>query len=229
MNLERLSFFVVGIALLAIGGLLLPEAAHAQGSDRRMKVGGKVVVNGSRVRGIAFSDNRKQIDFRSRYGFSFGGLLAVDVHPNLTFQPEFLYSKKKVEVNIAARSGLFGGVSPGPISEIDADFFEIPMLVKLHRGGDQRSRFFILGGATISFLTGAERMRFVLGVEDIEDIEDELIGTGVSITIGGGVDLVQDWGGVVTLDARYDFSLRALGIHGNVNQDTFAVSFGIIF
>lgn len=229
MNLERLSFFVVGIALLAIGGLLLPEAAHAQGSDRRMKVGGKVVVNRSRVRGMAFSDNRKQIDFRSRSGFSFGGLLAIDVHPNLTFQPEFLYCKKKVEANVWPTSSLFVQTRRGPISEIDTDFFEIPVLVKLHRGGDQRSRFFILGGATISFLIGAERMRFVLGVEDNEDIEDELIGTGVGITIGGGVDLVQDWGGVVTLDARYDFSLRALGIHGNVNQDTFAVSFGIIF
>lgn len=221
MQTNRSSFLMLGVTLLALAALLLPASAQAQGSGRPVGIGGKGAWNLSRVRGEALADNELPIDFNTGNGFSIGGLLAIDAHPNITIQPEFLYSRKKVQADVPFEDVVATG-------EIDTDWFEIPVLAKLHGRNAQGARPFALVGATFSFLVNAEQTLTLGDETETQDIKDELTGNDVGITFGGGVDFVQDWG-VFTVDARYTFGLRRLGVDENIKQDTFAIGGGVIF
>lgn len=224
MRDKRGSLLAVGITVVAMSVLLVPGSADAQGSSRPVKVGGKAAWNLSRVRGEALADNETPIDFKTGNGFSVGGLLAFDASPNVTIQPEFLYSQKKVKADVMFEGMIANG-------EIDTDWFEIPVLAKFHAASDRGARPFAMVGATFSFLVNAEQSLTLEGMTETEDIKDELNGTDIGITFGGGVDFLQEWG-VVTVDARYTFGLRQLGEGDDgddVKQDTFVVSGGIIF
>ena len=221
MQTNRSSFLMVGVALLALGALLLPVSAEAQGSGRSVGIGGKAAWNLSRIRGEALADNELPIDFNTGNGFSIGALLAIDAHPNITIQPEFLYSQKKVKADVPFEDVTAAG-------EIDTDWFEIPVLAKLHGSNARGARPFALVGGTFSFLVNAEQTLTLGDDTETQDIKDELTGSDVGITFGGGVDFVQDWG-VFTVDARYTFGLRQLSDGDSVKQDTFAIGGGVIF
>lgn len=224
MRNKRGLWLVVGITLVAMSAVLVPYRADAQGSSRPVQVGGKAAWNLSRVRGEAFADDEIPIVFKTGNGFSVGGLLAFAAGSNVTIQPEFLYSQKKVKADVIAEGRVANG-------EIDTDWFEIPVLAKFHGNSDRGVRPFAMAGATFSFLVNARQSLTLDGMTETEDIKDELNGTDVGITLGGGVDFMQDWG-VVTVDARYTFGLRQLGEPDegeSIKQDTFAVSAGVIF
>jgi len=212
---------MAGIALLALGVLLVPGTARAQSSDRPVSIGGKAAWNLSSVRGDALSDDGVPIVFSTGNGFSLGGLLTFDASPNVTLQPEFLYSRKKIEADVLFEGLLAGG-------EIETDWFEIPVLAKLHGQRSQGARPFALVGMTFSFLVSAEQTLSFMGMTETEDIKDELTSTDIGLSLGGGVDFIQDWG-VFTVDGRYTFGLRSLDDEGEVKQDTFTVSGGFIF
>lgn len=221
MSSKRFTHTLAVAAMAGAAFLLLPAVAAAQSIDRPVGVGGKAAWHLNRVRGEATNDDGTPIDFGTGTGFSFGGLIAVDAGPNVTIQPEFLYSQKSFAADVTS-----GGVTGD--GEIDTDWFEVPVLLKLH--GERRSgaRPFALVGATISVLVNAQQRVTVMGVTDTDDIKDELAGTDFGLSFGGGVDFLQSWG-VFTLDARYTLGLRSLSDEDDVKQDTFAVSGGFIF
>ena len=138
---------MVQITLLAMGGHMLPATAQAQGSDRAVKVGGKVALNNAQVRGMAIHsggeriDEGQPIDFRAHFGYSIGALVAVKVHPNLTFP---------------ARTHLLQEEVRGERESSSCRLFYVL---------DQPRRFFAMGGATFSVLTRAERTRFNMGAK----------------------------------------------------------------
>ena len=221
MHSKRVSLMVAGVSILALGALLLPATARAQGSDRPLGIGVKGAWNLSHIRGEAFTDDGLPVGFSTGNGFSIGGLVTFEASPNVTIQPEFLYSRKKVEADL----GLLGLLAD---SEVDTDWFEIPVVVKLHGRPARGLRPFALVGLTVSFLVSAEQSVSALGMMEVEDITDELTSTDVGLSLGGGVDFLQDWG-VFTVDARYTLGLRSLDDEDAVKHDTFAVSGGFIF
>ena len=218
----RSSFLSAGVLAVALC-VLTPLSAWAQTGDRPVGVGGKAAWNLSRVRGEAIADAGELIDFGTGNGFSVGGVLAFGAGPNVTIQPEFLYSRKQVQADLS-----FAGVNAD--GSIDTDWFEIPVIVKLHGERARGARPFGLVGVTTSFLVNAEETVSALGMTVTEDIKDELTGTDFGLTFGGGVDFLQDWG-MFTVDARYTLGLRRLPEEGDddVKQDTFAISGGFIF
>lgn len=222
MSELRKSFLVAGFVVLLLAAVT-PSQALAQGADRPLGIGGKAAWNLSRVRGEAVTDAGELIDFGTGSGYAFGGLLSFAAGANVTIQPEFLYSRKQ----IAADLRLDGIDAEG---EIDTDWFEIPVIAKLHGQRARGARPFALVGGTISFLVNAEQSVEAMGMTATQDIKDELIGTDLGLTVGGGVDFLQDWG-TFTLDARYSFGLRRLGADAedDVKQDTFSISGGFIF
>ena len=218
---KRFLVWLVVVTVVGSAALLVPAMARAQSADRPVGVGGKAAWLLNRVRGEATTDDDFPIDFGTGTGFSFGGLLALDAGANVTVQPEFLYSQKSFEADVTV-DGIVGS------GEIDTDWFEIPVLVKLHGERPSGARPFALVGATVSVLVNARQTLTAMGMTVTEDIKDELAGTDFGLSVGGGVDFLQSWG-VFTVDARYSFGLRSLGDEDDVKQDTFAVSGGFIF
>jgi len=218
----RSSFLSAGILAIVLCALT-PLAAQAQNGDRPVGVGGKAAWNMSRVRGDIVSDIGEIVDFGTGNGYSFGGVVGIDAGPNVTIQPEFLYSRKKVQADLSSQGIRADG-------SIDTDWFEIPVIIKLHGARARGARPFGLAGVTTSFLVNAEQTISALGMSATQDIQDEVVSTDFGLTFGGGVDFVQDWG-VFTIDARYTLGMRRLGKDGedDIKQDTFAISGGFIF
>lgn len=202
--------------LPAVG--LVPQSALAQGSDRPLGIGGKASWNLSRVRGDLVGEPAR---FDTGNGFSIGGLVTFAAAPNVTIQPELIYSKKKVDA-LVIEDGIVGE------GEVTTDWFEIPVIAKFHGQRTEGARPFALAGLTLSFLTGAEQSATVMGMTVTDDIKDELTGTDVGFSFGGGVDFLQEWG-VFSVDARYTFGLRRLAEDEDLKQDTFSVSGAVIF
>lgn len=221
MHGMRGSLLMMVIVVLLLGVLATPLPARAQGSDRPVGIGGKASWHLNRVRGEAVADAGVPIDFGTGTGFSIGGLLTFAASPNVTVQPELLYSRKNFEADVIVGDIIGNG-------EIDTDWFEIPVIAKLHGERSQGARPFALVGLTLSFLVNAEQTLEAGDMREVEDIKDDLTSADVGLSFGGGVDFLQDWG-VFTLDARYTFGLRNLADDADVKQDTFAISGGFIF
>lgn len=161
------------------------------------------------------------INFGNGSGYSLGGVLSFAAGPNVTLQPEFIYSEKEVTADVRIGDIVGDG-------NVHSDWFEIPLLAKFHGERTRGARPFAMAGATVSFLVNAEQTLTALGKTEVEDIEDELTGADIGLTLGGGVDLLRDWG-VFTIDVRYTLGLRNLADGDDVKLDTLAVSGGFIF
>jgi hypothetical protein len=173
----------------------------------------------SKVRGDVLIDDDDVVDLGTAAGFSIGGLVTFETHPNVTIQPEIIYSAKNIDVLEADGDA---------DSDVSLGFIEIPVLAKLHprRGADATP--FVLVGGTLSFVTGAELRTTAGNITVTEDIEDQIDSTDIGLTFGGGLDLQQDWG-IVTIDARYTLALGDLPEAGDVKLDTFSIGGGVIF
>jgi hypothetical protein len=220
MRSNPVSRSIVGLFVVAVA-LSAPAVAWAQGSGRPIGIGGKVAWNSSRVRGEAATDEGFPIHFGTDYGYSLGGVLSFEAGANVTIQPEIMYSEKTITAHIRVDDFVANGM-------IDSDWLEIPILAKLHGQRTRGARPFAMVGATVSFLVNAEQTLTAQGVTEVENIEDELVSTDIGITLGAGVDFLQDWG-VFTVDVRYTFGLRRLDDVDDVKQDTLALSGGFIF
>jgi len=209
-----------GLVSVLAGALLLPAVAQAQSVYGGAWVGGKAALNLTRVRGDLFIDG-DAVDFDTGSGFSIGGLAMFDAHPNVTIQVELLYSVKNVDIGLDPDDDIIE-------NEVGLDFFEIPLLAKLHGERGRDATPFVLVGGTITLLTSAEQRITSGNFTLVEDIENELDAIDIGLTFGGGVDLRQDWG-LITIDARYTLALGDLPEEGDVKLDTFAIGVGVVF
>lgn len=218
MSRSRGLLLWAGTMLLAVVVFILPGAAEAQNA-REIGFGVKGGWTYTDTRGEV-SDNGDVIEFEADHGFAFGGVLAAQLHPNVSIQPEGLFVRKQVEAAIDTIG-----------STVRLDYFEVPVLAKLHgRRPDSGAAPFALVGPAFSFLLSAEQRLEAGGAVVTEDIKDDVTSVDIGLVFGGGVDLIQDWG-AVTIDGRYTFGLRNLDDTGNddTKSGTFAVMGGVIF
>lgn len=215
---RRVSVLAVGAAIAAFM-FAFAAPAEAQGNDRKVRVGGKGGFTYSSLR-IVDTDEDIGFEFGSDSGFAIGGVAAFEVHRNISVQPEGLYVRRKAELK---------STFDDETATIETDYFDIPVLLKLHAEQSPGVRPFAVIGATFSFLLSAEAVE---GAE-AEDIKDDLESTDVGFTFGGGVDFIQDWG-AVTVDVRYVLGLRKLVVDadfddGNLKAGSFLFMGGVVF
>jgi len=214
-------------AVLLVLTLGLPQAAEAQGRERNVSGGVKAGFTYSSLR-IVGTEEDIGFEFGSDAGFTVGGLAVFGMHPNLSVQPEGLYTRRKVQLKSTEVSGLD--------ALIETAQFDIPVLLKVHAQQRPGVRPFALVGATFSFLLSAEQTAEFMGVTETEDIKDELVSTDVGLTFGGGLDFIQAWG-AITIDVRYVLGLRdfvdvdsdSSGDDTNLRAGSFVFSGGVVF
>jgi len=222
MRHRWMTSLVVGTTLLALG-LALPGVAEAQGSGRTFKLGAKGGWASTKVQGDATTDFDTPITFKSGNGFYVGGVFAMPFHSSAAIQVEAAYAQR----NVGANTTLLGIPATG---EIRTNYFDLPVLLKLHMARDQGVVPFLLFGPTFSFLASAEQTLELAGVIGGSDIKDELTTVDVGITLALGADLYQSWG-ALTFELRYTLGLRTLDRDGedDITMGTFSVLGGVIF
>jgi hypothetical protein len=195
----------------------------AQDSTRSFGIGGRAGVNLTRVRGEAFAGTGQKIDFQTGTGFTGGGLLAFETSPNLTLQPEVLFSRRTVEAELDA------DLTTVSEAEIRTDWIDVPLVAKLHGASAGGVRPFATAGVTISFLLHAEQTVInTRSVRRTQDLTDEFTRTDVGLSFGGGFDFFAAEG-QLTIDARYTVGLRRLDETDDIKQGTFTITGGVIF
>lgn len=149
-------------------------------------------------------------EFDTKPGLIIGGFVDVPFTDAVSFQPEFLFTQKGAKLE-----------EFGDEFDVDVDFIQIPLLLKLKAptGG---TRPFVVVGPAFGFKTSATTS--LNGVE--EDIDDDTESVEFSGIIGGGLEV-----GPGILEVRYDYGFNDLDKDefSEARSRTFSVLFGIAF
>jgi len=176
------------LAIMAIA-LLTMQAASAQ-----FRIGAKAGANLVKVEGKSFSDE-------FRYGYHLGGFAEIGLTRDgkLTLQPEVLFNQYSTTLDSSFKA-IYENVITSEQSRVKLNYLSIPLLLNyrligplylqagpafsilmdqdksiLQNGGDafKKGDFSMIGGAQIRFtklyLTG----RYVVGLANINDIDDK--------------------------------------------------------
>ena len=200
--------FRVGALLVAILAVAAtPTLAQVTGS---VKVG----VNFAKA---SFEDDILDDEFETnlKAGLIIGAGVEMPIAPMFSFAPEFLYSMK----------GGKGGEAFFDDDDIrlKVDMVQIPLLLKAGiTEGPMRP--FVVFGPAVGFVTSAKIE--VEGIDDDEDIKDDVETIDFSGIIGGGVQFGR---GIV--EVRYDHGFRDLNKVADLTTKprTFSVLFGYSF
>ena len=133
----------------------------------------------------------------SRIGVVAGGFVTLPLASWLDLQAEGLYSQKGARLK-------FMGIE----STLALDYLDVPVLARIRLGGGH-SRYYAVGGATMSVLLRARaRTKFSGSTEDV-DVADQVERFDFGVTAGGGVEI-----GRLIIDGRYTFGLT------DIDKDT---------
>ena len=130
-----------------------------------------------------------------RTGFIGGLFVVAPISETVAIQPEFLYSMQGAKFD-------FGD---GFESEVQLDYFQVPILVRADFATGGGVRPFVLFGPTIGFNVKAKD-KFE---DDEEDIKDDVKNVDIGFAIGGGLQF-----GAASVEARYTHGLT------NANDDS---------
>jgi hypothetical protein len=132
-----------------------------------------------------------------KMGFDGGAFLNMKFSPNLSIQPEVLYTQKGLKVDIMGLAEY----------EWKMDYIEVPILVRreIPTSGNVRPVFF--AGPAVSFLTSAKQTLSFMGDEVEEDIKDVFKSTDIGLIVGGGLDWLVGTSGKLVTDVRFTISL----------------------
>ena len=175
------------IALLVILTLFLLTSAQTN-AQVKMEKGVKIGLNSAGFRG---GDSNI---WDSKTGFTAGFFLRHIISPDITVQPEFLYSAKGAE----RRDGT---------AKITAklSFIEIPVLFRYEIPTQGNFKPALLVGPAIGFTSTSRRKEVDGGVTEEADVDNSK-SSGVAFLFGGSAD-IQTSNFVVVLDLRYSMGL----------------------
>jgi hypothetical protein len=143
--------------------------------------------------------------FSYRDGFTAGALVAVPITRLVSIQPELLYVQKGAYSNYQGMDTAF-----------EQDYLEVPLLLRLDIPAPGRLTPFVSGGPAVSYLTRCHVSRgsgIFQGRQTCDEYENRAgyyhtVDYGVVAGAGVGIGLGQQ---VLTLGARYEWGLRAIG------------------
>ncbi len=176
----------------------------AQASFAQFSIGIKAGANITKVDGKSFNDEFK-------YGYHLGGFVNIGLGGRLSIQPEVLFSQYQSRTDSSFKhiyQNAFSGVS-----DVKLNYLSIPLLVSyklgsfvslqagpmfsvlidqnknlLQNGGDafKKGDFSMLGGAQVSLGKLKLNGRYVVGLNNINDIDnqDKWKNTGFQLSVG---------------------------------------------
>jgi hypothetical protein len=129
-----------------------------------------------------------------RTGFIGGLFVVAPINETIAIQPEFLYSMQGAKFDLGDEFE----------SEVQLDYFQVPILVRADFATGGGARPFVLFGPTIGFNVKAKDK---FG-DDEDDIKDDVKNVDVGFAIAGGLQF-----GAASVEARYTHGLT------NANDD----------
>ena len=124
-------------------------------------------------------------------GFHAGIFVNIPLSSMFSFNPELLYNTEGSKIE-----------ESGDKLTMNLSYLNVPLMLQYNNPGG----FFAELGPQIGFLMSAKAKYEVMGVEDEEDVKDELKSTSFSLGIGAGYDLPGGLG----FGARYNFGLSPI-------------------
>ncbi|HEX3165094.1 MAG TPA: porin family protein [Chitinophagaceae bacterium] len=190
------------LAIMAIA-LLTMQAASAQ-----FRLGAKAGANLVKVEGQAFKDE-------FRYGYHLGGFAEIGIIRKLTIQPEVLFNQYSMTLDSSFKS-VYENIITSEQSHVKLNYLSVPILLNykflgpiylqagpafsilidqnknfLQNGGDafKKGDFSMIGGAQVRlsklYLSG----RYVVGLANINDIDDKEKWKSQAIQLSVGLSL----------------------------------------
>ncbi len=190
------------LAIMAIA-LLTMQAASAQ-----FRLGAKVGANLVKVDGKSFKDE-------FRYGYHLGGFAEIGVTKKLSIQPEVLFNQYSLTLDSSFKS-VYQNVINSNQSHLKLNYLSIPILVNykligpvylqagpafsvlmdqsknfLQNGGDafKKGDFSMIGGAQVRIAKLYLSGRYVVGLANINDIDDKDKWKSQAIQLSVGLSL----------------------------------------
>ena len=190
------------LAIMAIA-LLTMQAASAQ-----FRLGAKAGANLVKVEGQAFKDE-------FRYGYHLGGFAEIGIIRKLTIQPEVLFNQYSMTLDSSFKS-VYENIITSEQSHVKLNYLSVPILLNykflgpiylqagpafsilidqnknfLQNGGEafKKGDFSMIGGAQVRlsklYLSG----RYVVGLANINDIDDKEKWKSQAIQLSVGLSL----------------------------------------
>ena len=136
------------------------------------------------------SDDTEEGDMKT--GFHGGLFVNIPLSSMFSFNPELLYNTEGTKMEEA-----------GDKITLNLNYINLPLMLQYNNPGG----FYAEVGPQIGFLMSAKAKYDIGGVEDEEDIKEDLKSTAFSLGIGAGYDLPAGFG----FGARYNLGLSSLG------------------
>lgn len=175
--------------------VLLLTASVVAAQDGFLNFGIKAGVNFSNFRGDV--DN---IDFKTKSGFHFGGLVEMRLFQNFSIQPEVLYSVQGADVDSALDN----------VDDVDFKYVTIPVLAKFYLNNQ------------LSLEVGPQ---FAFLVDD--NVDDTFETKSFDFSLAGG--LAYDITNSIFLQARYVVGLSEASDNANIKNTNVQFSLGFKF
>ena len=169
------------LALILV--LASSSAALAQNSGIGVRIGANFM-------SPSVSPDDGRFPLEGRTGIVGGVFFVAPVAPQISIQPEVLYSQKR---------GKLVNEAEDFEAKFDIDYFDVPVLVRWDSTSSGQSTFNVFGGPSFNFRYRAHRKDDLLGDVEIEDLIEEF---ELSLVFGAGVEIGQ-----FVLDGRYNHGL----------------------
>lgn len=172
-----------------------------------------------------------------RSGFSFGGFAVVPLGSGFALQPEVLFTRREVALAVDPRPPLVEANEIALVASdfrMQADYLEVPVLVRLRLNGDEGVRAHGLFGPSFAAKLGARLDRRFLPEDNLPDFSEAVRDLDVGLVFGGGVAFGSRWlvegrYNLGLVDIRGDSDLLDLVVPSSSKWRSFGVTLGILF
>ncbi|MBC7866388.1 MAG: PorT family protein [Gloeobacteraceae cyanobacterium ES-bin-316] len=201
-------------------------------SQTNATFGVKAGLSSASMRGDAVDNLNNLLDFadgmistHNRTGFFAGGYATIPLSGQISFEPGLYYSQKGYELrgDLGLKGLEFLGANA--TSTLQADYIDIPVLLKASIGGLQ-----LFAGPQFSYLTKAN-LKTSAGVLGFNVFNNTLDATKQfnrwDMAVTGGVGYQFEGG--FNLSAAYDYGLSKVDANKNINSYNNAIKIGIGF
>jgi hypothetical protein len=156
-------------------------------------------IGGINLASITF-DPDPGIDFTTRTGFGFGGIVDFSFNETVGLRVEPMYLQKGTEAE-----------EEGVELVISADYIEIPILLR-YAVPSKNVRLFFMGGPTLGFNLSAKMKVSFQGQTEEDDMKDQIKSMDFGLAFGMGI-LIPAGQNTVFVEGRYSLGLS------NINDD----------
>ena len=125
-----------------------------------------------------------------RVGLLGGGFVTVPLASWLDVQADGLYASKGASLKVL-----------GLTTTAEVDYFEVPVVARVKRGGGHR-RYFVEGGASIGVRVRARAKTSFSGSTEDVDVSNQYERLDYGIVAGGGLEMSR-----LVIDGRYTYGL----------------------